>query len=317
MVVCIIALIVFGFLGIFSATHRPLAKEAMDCVFRKMTLRPCNTGLDQRLKTIVSMKFMKHHKGLGQFIHKHFETISLILTIIFVVSTIITIISLFNFFAYGNCNGPTSTELCLLNPESYTNSNLLSWLFPPTPEQVKMVSGEGLPTIGSEGAPIRIIEVGCFTCPFTKSREPIVAEMLEKYGDKVEFSFKYFPLPAHKYSFEAAEAAECARDQGKFWEYKEVLFERQLECTQQETTEDLTVLYKEFAKNLSLNETEFNQCVDTRKHQPYIEAQKQENIGAGIYGTPTFFINGKVLVSPGSLEEFSKVIDAELKELEK
>ena len=73
MVVCIIALAVFGIMGIFSATHRALAREAFDCVFRKMTLRPCNTGLDRRLKMIVSMKVMRHHEGTGKFVNRHFE----------------------------------------------------------------------------------------------------------------------------------------------------------------------------------------------------------------------------------------------------
>ena len=312
MVVCIVALIVFGILGIFSGTHRQLAKEAFYCVFRKMTLRPCTTGLDRRFKMIVSMKLMKRSPALGKFAHKNFEAISLVFMLLFVASIVFGGIGVYNLWAYGNCNGPESSELCLLNPETYSNTNPLAWLFPPSPEQLKPVSSEGLPMKGIAGAPVQIIEVGCFSCPFTKAAEPLVAEMLAKYEGKVAFYFKYFPLPRHPYSEESSEAAECAADQGKFWEYKELLFSRQLECVQQPSAGELHVLHKGFAAELGLDAAAFAQCMDSGKYKDYVERQKQESIDAGIYGTPTFFINGRPLVAPKTIEEFSVIIDEEL-----
>ncbi|VVB99546.1 Thioredoxin [uncultured archaeon] len=318
MVVCIIALFVFGILSIFSATHRPLFKEALDCVFRKATLRPCNTGLDRRLKMLVSVKVMKRNEGLGKFINKHFESISTLFTLIFIGSIAFTGIGLYNFWAYGNCNGPNTNAFCPLSPETYSGTNPLEWLFPPSPGQVKMVPFEGLPMKGNADAQVKIIEVGCFTCPYTKSTEYLVQEVLDNYngadgkGGKVALYFKYFPLPTHNYSFKAAEAAECARDQGKFWEYKDLLFKRQLECTQTPDESQLLQHYKGFAADLNLDTTSFNACLDSGKYTQHVQQQKQESINAGIYGTPTFFINGKVLVAPKTIEEFSAVIDAEL-----
>ncbi len=312
MVVCIIALVVFGILGIFSATHRPLALEAFDCVFRKMTLRPCNTGLDKRLKMIVSMKVMKHSETAGKILHNHFETISLLFTVIFALSIIYTGIGIYNIWAYGNCNGPASSELCLLNPETYSGTNPLQWLFPPNPSQVKQVSNAGLPMKGNADAPIQIIEVGCFSCPFTKATEPLVEDVLKKYEGRVAFYFKYFPLPRHDYSTESTEAVECARDQGKFWEYKDLLFRRQIECVEQPGQAELHSLNIEFAGQLGLDTNQFSECMNSRKYKTYVETQKQESIDARIYGTPTFFINGKVLVAPKTMDEFSAIIDAEL-----
>ncbi|MCR4368473.1 MAG: DsbA family protein [archaeon] len=309
MVVCIVALIVFGFFSLFSATHRPLFKEAVSCVLRKATLRPCNTGLDKRFRMIVSMKLMKHNEAIGKFVNKNFEAISSLFMIIFVLSIVFTGIGLYNVWAYGNCNGPNSSELCLLNPETYSGTNPLSWLFPPSPEQVKLVSFENLPLRGNPNAPIAIIEVGCFSCPFTKATEPLVDEVFEKYGEDVKLYFKYFPLPRHTYSQESSEAAECARDQGKFWEYKGLLFTRQLECIEQPTTGELHTLHIDFAQELGLDVEEFSVCMGSGKYSNYVEAQKQESIDAGIYGTPTFYINGKVLVAPKTIEEFSAVID--------
>ncbi len=312
MVVCIIALVVFGILGIFSASHRQMAKEAFDCVFRKMTLRPCNTNLDQRLKVIVSMKVMKRHEGAGKFVHRNFEAISFAFTLLMIGSIVFSAIGVYNYWAFGNCNGKGSHELCVFSAETYSGTNPLAWLFPPTPADVKPVSSEDLPMKGNAQARIEIIEAGCFTCPYTKAAEPLVDEVLAKYEGKVAFYFKYFPLPGHNYSFEAAEAAECARGQGKFWEYKKVLFDRQLECTQSPDTSQLMAHYKRYAEDLNLDTAQFNACIGSGKYKDYVEKQKQESIAAGIYGTPTFFINGKVLVAPKSIEEFSKIIDKEL-----
>ncbi len=312
MVVCVIALVVFGILGIFSATHRQMAAEAFDCVFRKVTLRPCNTNLDQRLKVIVSMKVMERHEGTGKFVHKHFESISLLFTILMLGSIVLSGIGIYNYWAYGNCNGKDSSELCLFSPETYSNTDPLAWLFPPLPSNVKPVSSDGLPMKGNPQARVEIIEVGCFSCPFTKATEPLVDEVLAKYGGKVAFYYKYFPLPKHNYSFEAAESAECSREQGKFWEYKRVLFERQLECTQTPDTVQLMQHYKKYAQDLGLDAAQFNACLDSDKYREYVERQKQESIAAGIYGTPTFFINGEALVAPKMVEEFSRIIDKEL-----
>ena len=166
--------------------------------------------------------------------------------------------------------------------------------------------------LGNPQARIEIIEVGCFTCPFTKAAEPLVQEVLDRYEGKVAFYFKYFPLPQHSYSIEASQAAECARDQNRFWEYKELLFTRQLECVGQPDEAHLRALYTQFATDAGIGTGQFNQCLDSGKYKDYVEGQKQENIGAGVYATPTFYINGKAIVAPKSVEEFSKVVDQEL-----
>jgi protein-disulfide isomerase len=314
MVVCIIALVVFGILSIFSATHRPLAKEAFDCVFRKITLRPCNTGLDKRLKAIASIKAMKYNKTAGKFINKHFETISMALTIIMIASFFYGAYGIYNFILYGNCNGQDSTAACYLNPETYISNGWFDWIFPKNknPENLKPVKTEGLPTIGNENAKIKIVEVGCFTCPYTKAAEPIVEEMLDKYKDKISFSFKYLPIPSHPYSFDAAIAAECGREQGKFWELKKLLFENQESCSNLQDTKQLKEHYYIYAEKAGLNIESFKQCLESKKYNSFIEKQKQESIEAGIYATPTFYINDKAIVSPKTKEEIFKIIDEEL-----
>ena len=106
MVICFIALFVFGFLAIFSARYRPFAKEAFNCVFRRMTLRKCDTGFDKKLKAKITARLMRKNAKVGAFVYKQFEVISWIFTLILIVSLIYSAISVYNIAVYNNCNGP-------------------------------------------------------------------------------------------------------------------------------------------------------------------------------------------------------------------
>ena len=113
MVVCVIALIVFAVMGIFSATHRAVAKEAFECIFNRVQLKPCASGLDRRLKSQVTGKFLKRSPAAGRFVYRHFELISWLFIIITVVSLAYSAFFTFNYFAYGNCEGPQATGMCV------------------------------------------------------------------------------------------------------------------------------------------------------------------------------------------------------------
>lgn len=112
--ICLIALVVFAILGIFSAYHRKLAIEAFDCVFRRMTLRKCNTGFDRKMKMKISTGLIKKSPAFGNFVFKHFELISWILTILMIASFLYSIYSVYNFAAYGSCD-PSSPTTCIYN----------------------------------------------------------------------------------------------------------------------------------------------------------------------------------------------------------
>jgi len=99
-------MIVFSILALFSARYRPLAKEAFDCVFRRVTLRKCESGLDVRVKSKIVGKIMQKSPKLAKPIYKHFETISWFFVILFFVSLIFTANAVYNIIAYNNCNGP-------------------------------------------------------------------------------------------------------------------------------------------------------------------------------------------------------------------
>ena len=113
--ICIIALVVFGILGIFSVKYRAIAKEAFDCVFKRLTFRKCTTGLDKRLKAQITGRLMNKTPRVGGFIYKYFELLSWIFTIMLILSIIWSGYGAYNFIRYGNCNGKDSTEYCIFN----------------------------------------------------------------------------------------------------------------------------------------------------------------------------------------------------------
>lgn len=134
--------------------------------------------------------------------------------------------------------------------------------------------------------------------------EPTIKQILEKYPDDVRLVYKHFPLPIHANSRKAAEAAECAADQGNFWEYHDKLFENQ---------ETLYVpMLKDYAKQTGLNTTQFNACLDSGAMSNRVEQDKKEGESLGVRGTPTFFVNGKLI---SGAQPFSVFDDAVSKAL--
>ena len=113
--ICIIALAVFGIMGLFSATHREMAKEAFDCVFRRVTLRPCNTGFDEKMKGMIVGKILLKSPTAAKYVNRHFELLSWLFLAITVVSLAYSAWGAYNYWAYGNCNGPQSSEFCILS----------------------------------------------------------------------------------------------------------------------------------------------------------------------------------------------------------
>jgi len=117
--ICIIALVVFAVLGLFSVKYRTYFFEALDCVFRRATLRKCTTSFDKKMKHKIIARLSGLNKGVGSFVYKHFEIISWALTLIMIASIVWTayvgFLGLYNFYVYGDCNGPNSTGQCVYN----------------------------------------------------------------------------------------------------------------------------------------------------------------------------------------------------------
>lgn len=115
MVLCWIALPVFLFLGLFSVKYRRLARESLECFWRTATLRPCQSSLDERLRSDITGKLMTQTPHLARFFYHHYKLVSVIFLILMLASTYFTGVGVYNYITYGNCNGADSTAFCVIN----------------------------------------------------------------------------------------------------------------------------------------------------------------------------------------------------------
>jgi protein-disulfide isomerase len=163
----------------------------------------------------------------------------------------------------------------------------------------------GAPVKGNASAPVKIIEFSDFQCPYCTRAADTVKEVLTKYGDKVSVEYRHFPLDFHKRAHRAAEGSECANQQGKFWEYHDLLFANQSALEENNL--------KDYAAKAGLDVAKFDACMADAGTAKIVDADMENGASVGMSGTPGFYINGKLLAGAVPIEEFAKVIDAELK----
>ena len=148
-----------------------------------------------------------------------------------------------------------------------------------------------------------IIAFSDYECPYCKRAETTVAQVMDNYGKEVRYVHRDFPLPFHANANPAAQAARCAGDQGKFWEYHDKIF----------AAADLsTTALQQTAPDLGLDRTKFDECLSSGKYKAQIEADIAAGSEVGVNGTPAFFINGRLLSGAQPFEKFKEVIDGEI-----
>jgi len=165
------------------------------------------------------------------------------------------------------------------------------------------VAADG-PAQGPANAPIELIEFSDFQCPYCLRAHPTIKQVLSTYGDRIRFVYRNYPLPSHPNARPAAEAAQCALEQGQFWPYHDRLFANPNKLSD----DDL----KAAAAALGMDAGQFNACFDSHKYRARVEADMQAGNEAGVNGTPAFFINGRMLSGAQPFDEFKRVIDEEL-----
>jgi protein-disulfide isomerase len=136
---------------------------------------------------------------------------------------------------------------------------------------------------GPASAPVVLVEFADYQCPYCQKVNPQIQQLQKEYGDKLTVVFKDFPLPMHHGSEKAAEASRCAGEQGKFWEYHDVLFYSKLT--------ELDAL-KEHARVLKLDGDRFDACLDGGAEAGAVKKDLDEAKSLGLTGTPSFFVNG-------------------------
>jgi len=185
-----------------------------------------------------------------------------------------------------------------------SNAKVVTYLKPPPVFRAELsIAGE--PFKGSEKARVTIVKFEDFHCPFCKQAQPTLNELLSRYNGQVRLVHKDLPLESlHPQARQAAEAARCAYEQGKFWEYHDTLYANSPKAS----ADDL----KSYGKEVGLNVDSFDRCFASGKYKAVVQKDLNEGAQLGLSGTPTFFINGREISGNLPLKAFEAIIDEEL-----
>jgi len=175
---------------------------------------------------------------------------------------------------------------------------------PAAPSKPVNIALGNAPVMGPSNAKVTIVEFSDYQCPYCSRGKVTIDAIMEKYKGKVKLAFKNQPLPFHPNARPAAKAALAAGEQGKYWEMYNLLFSHQQELSPEK--------YEEYAKQLGLDVGKFKDAMASTKYDAQIDADSKLGESVGANGTPTFFINGRILVGAQPQSEFEKIIDEEL-----
>jgi protein-disulfide isomerase len=161
---------------------------------------------------------------------------------------------------------------------------------------------EAAPALGPETAPVTIVEYADFGCPacWEWYQLGILDQLRAKYGDQIRFVWRDFPVIT-LLSPKAAEAGQCAHEQGKFWEFHDLVYDRDgaIESSNLEV----------YAAEIGLDMDQFNECVTSRRYRDRVNAEQQESFDRGLKGAPAFFVNDQRVIGPQRAAVFEAIID--------
>lgn len=175
---------------------------------------------------------------------------------------------------------------------------------PLSAEKQAKIAAPGAPSFGPEDAQVTIVEFSDFQCPFCTRAASVVHQIREKYGDKVRFVFRQYPLPMHGDAHLAAQAALAAHQQGKFWEFHDLLFANQRELSRPSL--------EAYARQANLDLALLGKALDDQSLKAAVDADVKLGDEVNVSGTPTVFINGKRVPNPTEFAPVAQLIDAAL-----
>jgi len=169
-------------------------------------------------------------------------------------------------------------------------------------------AGTQAKVMGDSDAPLKITEFIDFQCPACAKGSKYLKEQMQKHPQLIQLELKYYPLAMHRHGILSAQYAECAAGQGKFWLFHDLLLDRQ---NNWKRLTDAQPAFNQMVADVNINVPEFNDCLKGGKMNKAIEKNKLEGNTLGIRSTPTYFVNGKMVVGQKSLElEINKYVEA-------
>jgi len=303
---CIVSFIVLAVLGIFSASHRQLAREAFDCVFRRITLRPCNTGFQDKMKGLLVGRILARSVPLARFVNKRFELLSWIFMILTVASLAWFLRGAYLWWTYGSCNGPNNAGFCIFDPTGESNKTTAGTncgTVQPVASNLHLDAFDlsKFPKMTRAGAKHELVFVGCYGCQYTRETFPIIQDVLKKNPD-VNFTFVHFPTIKSTDFLSAYTYCTSKTDETKFWDYNQAVFALPIEKVTDpaEISKVLTETGYDAASIVA--------CTQSPETQQAVQSWNDMSKAANIYGTPTIFIDGQPLVGPKPARVYDRAL---------
>jgi protein-disulfide isomerase len=293
---CIIAFAVLAILGIFSAANRALAKEAFDCVLRRVTLRPCTTGFDEKMKAKILGSVITRSETAARFLNKNFEILSWSFFILFLISSIWSVRGLYLFYVTGSCNGLNEAGFCVFDPKGENNevsttsqSCNVNQFLPGGGLTLQGVKLDGFPVL-NPAASDKIVFIGCYSCDYTRKAYPMIRALVKKFP--VSFIFLHYPVKEKSDLSHNLGACIYQQDPEKYWQWNDALF-----AAPKDSANDPAFVSKTLA-GLGLDQVKVDACVNDPQTAEITKSQKAEIEKTNFFGTPTIFINGVTFVGP-------------------
>lgn len=182
---------------------------------------------------------------------------------------------------------------------------------PSQPVDAQSLIREGSHMTGSKNAKVTVVEFGDYQCPFCAQVNPVVEQVIAAYKNNSNFNFVFrnFPLSQHPNALPAAEAAEAAGAQGKFWEMHNKIYENQAQWADSASALDI---FARYAQDLGLDVDKFRQDAQNNKFSDIIRADANDGTKLGVNATPTFYLNGEKQEQISTFDQFKQKIDAAL-----
>lgn len=306
---CIIALIIFSILGIFSASHRALAKEAFSCVFRRITLRPCNTGFAEKIKGKILSKLISRSTFLAKMVNKHYEILSWIFFILMVGSTIWVMRGVYNFYVFGSCNGLNASGFCAFDPSGENNKvttlgdSSTCGITQKTEATVTLnnidLSSFPIQNVGSKDT---VVFIGCYACDYSRKAYPDIQKLVK--DKKANYIFAHYPAKDDTmFLGDAGYAVRKLYGDEAFWKLNDYLF-----VTDKNYILDKSNLNTILA-NFNFDIKKVNELANSPETKTVMDNQIKELNKTNMYGTPTIFINGKAFVGPKPYRVYKSAIN--------
>jgi len=292
---CIIAFVVLAILGIFSASNRQLAREALDCVLRRVTLRPCNTGFDEKMKAKILGVVIIRSESAARVLNTNFELLSWIFFVMMLASSIWSVRGLYLFYTTGSCNGLNADAFCVFDPQGANNQ--VSGVNKPCTVKPKTVTDITIKSIDLSTFPVKnqqskdkIVFIGCYLCDYTRKAYPLIEQLVTKFN--VNFIFADYPTKEKTDYLSRVDYCVYRENPDQFWKLNDKLF------ASAKTDLDSTDYVNQLMGGVGLNVSKMDACIADAQTETAVQSQFRQIENTNFFGTPTIFINGNPLVGP-------------------